>query len=91
MGAPACTGSIELELPVMLSYDLEIGATRYFAGLDGGEVPLLLLFSGTVFTMAGSRIQAPAGAVEQGGDLPPPIPVWREAIDAHFRTARGSR
>src|SRR5215468_1750788 len=36
---PRFTGSTEIELPVPLSYDLEIGATRYFAGLDGGEVP----------------------------------------------------
>jgi len=81
---PRFTGSIELELPVMLSYDLEIGATRYFAGLDGGEVPLLLLFSGTVFTMAGSRIQAQQVPWSKEATYRLPIPVWREAIDAHF-------
>ena len=67
---PRFTGSTEIELPVPLSYDLEIGSTRYFAGLDDGEVPLLLLFSGTVFTMADGPDPGPAGAVEQGGGLP---------------------
>lgn len=81
---PRFTGSIELELPVMLSYDLEIGSTRYFAGLDGGEVPLLLLFSGTVFTMAGGRIQAQQVPWSKEATYRLPIPVWREAIDAHF-------
>ena len=81
---PRFTGSIELELPVMLTYDLEIGATRYFAGLDGGEVPLLLLFSGTVFTMAGNRIQAQQVPWSKEATYRLPIGVWREAIDAHF-------
>jgi len=81
---PRFTGSIELELPVMLTYDLEIGATRYFAGLDGGEVPLLLLFSGTVFTMAGNRIQAQQVPWSKEAAYRLPIGIWREAIDAHF-------
>jgi hypothetical protein len=58
---PGFTGSTEVDLPIPLTYDMEIGATRYFAGLEDGEVPLLLLFSGTV---------GAAGAVEQGGQLP---------------------
>ena len=53
---PGFTGSIEIDLPIQLSYDLEIGSTRYFAGLDGGEVPLLLLFSGTVFGAADGKL-----------------------------------
>jgi len=81
---PRFTGSIELDLPVLLSYDLEIGSTRYFAGLDGGEVPLLMLFSGTVFTMAGGKIQAQQVPWSKEATYRLPIPVWREAIDAHF-------
>jgi hypothetical protein len=81
---PRFTGSIELDLPVMLSYDLEIGSTRYFAGLDGGEVPLLMLFSGTVFTMAGGKIQAQQVPWSKEATYRLPIPVWREAVDAHF-------
>ena len=88
---PRFTGSTEIDLPVPLSYDLEIGATRYFAGLDGGEVPLLLLFSGTVFSMSGGRMPGRAGAVEQGGDLPDagqPCGVRRSTRTS--RTAPGS-
>ena len=81
---PRFTGSTELELPVMLSYDLEIGATRYFAGLDDGEVPLLLLFSGTVFTMDDGRIQAQQVPWSKEAVYRLPISIWREAIDAHF-------
>src|ERR1022692_3317987 len=48
---PGFTGSTEINLPLPFSYDLEIGSTRYFAGLESGEIPLLLLFSGTVFAL----------------------------------------
>ena len=53
---PGFSGSTDVELTVPLTYDMEIGATRYFAGLDDGEVPLLLLFSGTIFSVADGRM-----------------------------------
>jgi hypothetical protein len=81
---PRFTGSTEIELPVPLSYDLEIGATRYFAGLDGGDVPLLLLFSGTLFTMSGGRIQAGQVPWSKEAAYRLPVSLWREAVDAHF-------
>ncbi len=81
---PRFTGSIELDLPVMLSYDLEIGSTRYFAGLDDGEVPLLLLFSGTVFGMTDGRLQAQQVPWSKEAAYRLPISIWREAVDAHF-------
>jgi hypothetical protein len=81
---PRFTGSTEIELAVPLSYDLEIGATRYFAGLDGGEVPLLLLFSGTLFTMSGGRIQAGQVPWSKEAAYRLPVSLWREAVDAHF-------
>jgi Family of unknown function (DUF6084) len=81
---PRFTGSIELDLPVMLSYDLEIGSTRYFAGLDDGEVPLLLLFSGTVFGMTDGRLQAHQVPWSKEAAYRLPISIWREAVDAHF-------
>ena len=46
---PGFTGSTTVPLLVPLTYDLDIAATKYLHGLDGGDVPLLLLFSGTVF------------------------------------------
>jgi Family of unknown function (DUF6084) len=81
---PGFTGSTEIDLPVPLSYDLEIGSTRYFAGLEGGEVPLLLLFSGTVFASAGGRFQVQQVPWSKEASYRLPISLWREAIDAHF-------
>jgi hypothetical protein len=81
---PAFTGATELELPIPLSYDMEIGATRYFAGLDDGEVPLLLLFSGTIFGSADGRLSVQQVPWSKEASYRLPVAVWREAIDAHF-------
>jgi Family of unknown function (DUF6084) len=81
---PGFTGSTELDLPVTLSYDMEIGATRYFAGLEEGEVPLLLLFSGTVFTTSEGRLQVQQVPWHKEAAYRLPVSVWREAIDMHF-------
>jgi len=81
---PGFTGSTDIDLPVPLTYDMEIGATRYFAGLDSGEVPLLLLFSGTVFSIADGKMSVTQVPWSKECSYRLPISVWREAIDAHF-------
>src|ERR1700728_327647 len=81
---PGFTGSTEIDMPVPLTYDMENGATRYFAGLDDGEVPLLLLFSGSVFSLADGRMSVTQVPWSKEASYRLPISVWREAIDAHF-------
>ena len=81
---PGFTGSTDVDLPVPLSYDLEIGSTRYFAGLEGGEVPLLLLFSGTVFALSGGTFGVQQVPWSKEASYRLPVALWREAVDAHF-------
>lgn len=81
---PGFTGSTDIDLPVPLTYDMEIGSTRYFAGLDGGDIPLLLLFSGTVFGSDAGRLSVTQVPWSKEASFRLPVKVWREAIDAHF-------
>jgi hypothetical protein len=81
---PGFTGSTELDLPIPLTYDMEIGATRYFAGLEDGEVPLLLLFSGTVFGSTEGRLSVQQVPWSKEASFRLPVATWRQAIDAHF-------
>jgi hypothetical protein len=81
---PGFSGSTEIDLAVPLTYDMEIGATRYFAGLDEGEVPLLLLFSGTVFSLIGAQMSVTQVPWSKETSYRLPVSTWREAIDAHF-------
>jgi hypothetical protein len=81
---PGFTGSVEIDLPVPFTYDLEIGSTRYFTGLEAGEIPLLLLFSGTVFGSADGRLQIEQVPWSKETRFRLPLSVWREAINVHF-------
>ncbi|GIH62650.1 DUF6084 family protein [Microbispora siamensis] len=81
---PAFTASTEIDLTVPCGYDLEVAAGRYFAALDDGEIPLLLLFSGTVLARSGGGVsmrQIPWHC-ETRHRLP--VAVWRETIDTAF-------
>ncbi len=87
---PGFTGSIEVDLPLPFTYDLEIGSTRYFAGLESGEIPLLLLFSGTVFATRDGRLAVQQVPWSKEAPYRLPLTTWRAAVDAHFLTAPGS-
>jgi hypothetical protein len=77
-------GSTEIQLPVTFSYDLEIGSGRYFASLEAGEIPLLLLFSGTIFSVTDGRLQVQQVPWSKEATCRLPVSVWREAVDVHF-------
>ena len=81
---PGFSGSTEIDIPVMCGYDLEIASAKYFNALDGGETPLLLLFSGTVFTTAEHRLSVQQVPWSKETSYRLPASVWREAIDVHF-------
>ncbi len=81
---PGFTGSIEIELPVPFTYDLQIASTRYFSSLDDGEIPLLLLFSGTIFGSADGRMRVQQVPWSKETTFRLPVSQWREAVDAHF-------
>ena len=81
---PGFSGATEIELPVPFTYDLEVGSARYFDSLESGEIPLRLLFSGTVFTVIDGRMQVQQVPWSKETAYRLPVSVWREAIDAHF-------
>ena len=77
------SGVAEVDLPVELSYDLEVAVGKYLHALRDGAVPLLLLFSGTVFhqTQTGLQVEQIPWDREAPFDLP--VDVWRAALDTH--------
>jgi hypothetical protein len=77
-------GSTEIQLPVTFSYDLEIGSGRYFASLEAGEIPLLLLFSGTIFSVTDGKLQVQQVPWSKEASYRLPVSVWQEAVDVHF-------
>jgi uncharacterized protein DUF6084 len=80
---PPFDGRTVVDLHVPCSYDLEVVASRYFDALEDGEVPLELLFSGTVFH--GAPLQAARISLESEAAYRLPVRVWKETMERHFR------
>ncbi|GLX21583.1 MULTISPECIES: DUF6084 family protein [Streptomyces] len=80
---PSFTGETETEVPVPCTYDMDIAATRYFDALEDGDVPLLMLFSGTAFTGSGGFRVEPV-PWDREASYRMPVSVWREMIEQHF-------
>jgi Family of unknown function (DUF6084) len=81
---PAFSEATEVSLQVPCTYDLEVASARYLQALDDGTIPLLMLFSGTVFIQQGSgfRVQPVPWSAEASYRLP--VSVWQELVDIHF-------
>lgn len=81
---PGFTGTRDVELTLPCSYDLETAAARYLQALDGGDVPLRLLFSGTVFRggPGGLRVEPVPWSAEAEHRMP--VGVWRQLVDLHW-------
>nr|WP_107907865.1 DUF6084 family protein [Streptomyces chartreusis] len=79
----AFTGEIETDLVVPCTYDMDIAATRYLDALTDGEVPLLMLFSGTAFTGTGGFRVEPV-PWDREASFRMPVTTWREMIEQHF-------
>ena len=75
--------SIELQVPC--TYDFEVTAAKYLAALRDGEVPLELLFGGTVFYTAESgHLQAAMIGWDREAEYRLPVSVWRATMDRYF-------
>jgi hypothetical protein len=81
---PRFSEAIEFDLPVACSYDFEVIGAKYMHALGGGDIPLLLLFSGTVFVPGGSGFSAEPVGWDQEASYRLPVAVWRAVMDLYF-------
>jgi hypothetical protein len=82
--AQGFTGVTEIDLVLPCTYDFEVSGTRYLHALRDGEIPLLFLFSGTVFTRGTTGFSVAQVPWDREARFRLPIKVWRELMEAHF-------
>jgi hypothetical protein len=82
---PGFTGDTEFDLRVQCTYDFNVIAARYFHALEGGDVPLLLLFSGSVF-FSGDQGQLQIGRISWNKEAacPLPVKVWKDLMEIYY-------
>ena len=82
---PPFTGGTTVALPVPCSFDFNIAATKFFHALEDGEVPLVLLFSGTIFYEAeDGGLQVSQISWEREAKYRLPVKIWREMMDHYY-------
>jgi hypothetical protein len=81
---PGFTACTEFDLPVPCTYDFEVAAAKYLHALAGGEIPLLVLFSGTVFTPRVRGFSAEPISWDLEASHRMPVAIWREVMDRYF-------
>lgn len=78
------TGSIDVDVSVPCTYDMEVAAGRYFQGLEDGEIPFILLFSGTVFKDGEKALWIEQVPWHAECRYRMPVTLWRDMMDMHF-------
>ena len=80
----AFTGSTLIDLPVPCTFDFNVAMTKYIYGLEGGELPTSLLFSGTVFHAGQMALQIAQIPWDREASYRVPVRVWKEMMDLYY-------
>jgi Family of unknown function (DUF6084) len=82
---PVFTRCTVVDLPVSCSYDFHVAATKYLDGLDEGEVPLSLLFSGTIFyESACNGLQVAHIPWAKSAEFRLPVRTWKQLMERYY-------
>jgi hypothetical protein len=81
---PSFTGSTEIDLAVPCTYDFEVAAAKYLHALRRGEIPIVLLFSGTAFSMDAGVLRVDPVPWHEEASFRLPVATWRAVMDLYF-------
>lgn len=82
---PGFKESTIVELPVPCTFDFNVAATKYFAGLQEGDIPLLLQFSGTVFyAQPDGLLQVSPISWQHESKFRLSVKIWRAMMDTYY-------
>jgi hypothetical protein len=79
------SGTTTARLPVPCTFDLNVLAAKYFYALEDGDIPLIFLFSGTIFYQnADGRLQVQQVSWNKECTFRVPVKTWRELMEHHY-------
>ena len=82
---PAFMGGTAVDMPVACTFDFNVAATKYFAAQEQGEIPVLALFSGSVFYRDnGGFLQVAQISWEKEAGYGVPVKVWKEMMQLYY-------
>jgi Family of unknown function (DUF6084) len=85
IAAPGFTGSALVDLQLPCTFDFNVAATKYFHALNCGEIPLCVMFSGTVFYQGeDGALQVAQVPWDREANFRLPIAIWKEMMEMYF-------
>lgn len=85
IAVPGFTGSTIVDLQLPCTFDFNVATTKYLHALDAGDIPLCVLFSGTVF-YAGEEgaLQVAQIPWDREVNYRFPASIWKQMMDTHY-------
>lgn len=80
----AFTETTEVDVQVPCTYDFELGSTKFLHAVETGEVPLNLLFGGTIFSKGESGFTVEPVPWNKEARFGMPAAIWRAVMDIYF-------
>jgi hypothetical protein len=85
IAVPGFTGSVLVDLQLPCTFDFNVAATKYFHALGSGEIPLCVMFSGTVFYRGeDGALQVMQVPWDREANFRLPVAVWKEMMEMYF-------
>ena len=77
-------GSADVDVALPVTYDFEVTASKYLHSLREGDVPIAVLFSGTIFTRGTNGFGVEQVPWDREARFSMPVRVWRDLVDLYF-------
>lgn len=85
VNVPPFHGETVVDVSVPCTFDLNVAATKYFHGLGDGDVPLCMMFSGSVFyARDGEGLQVAPISWDKEARFSLPVTVWRDMMESYY-------
>jgi hypothetical protein len=84
VAVPRFTGELLVDLELPCTFDFNVAATKYFHALDSGDIPVAVMFSGTLFYEGSNgALQISQIPWDRESSFRVPVSVWKEMMEMH--------
>lgn len=85
LAIPSFTGTTLVDLQLPCTFDFNVAATKYFHGLQAGDIPVEVLFSGSVFYDDADRgLQMSQIPWDREASYRLSVDMWKQMMDAFY-------
>ena len=82
---PPFAGATTVDLQIPCTFDFSVATTKYFNGLADGEIPVFIMFSGSVFYADGTGgLSVAPISWNKETKFRLPLKVWKDMMDAYY-------